>query len=119
MLTRILNKLGSLIEIFDTQAASALLGLEVSLSTESYVFCDIQSCINLIKNEKRHYSKTCGKDTTIINDVNNSGSNSDRIFQCESSLSTDLEKVENHMTLLRIIQMKQIYLIHMEIFHLY
>ena len=49
VLTLILNKLGSLVEVFDTQAASALLGLEVSLSTESYVFCDIQSCINLIK----------------------------------------------------------------------
>ena len=49
VLTWVLNKLGSLIEIFDTQAASALLGLEVSLSTESYVFCDIPSCINLIK----------------------------------------------------------------------
>ena len=38
VLAWILNKLGSLIEIFDTQAASALLGLEVSLFTESYVF---------------------------------------------------------------------------------
>ncbi len=49
LLTLVLNKLGFLIEIFDTQAASALLGLEVSLSTKSYVFCDIPSCINLIK----------------------------------------------------------------------
>ena len=36
VLTWTLNKQGSLIEIFDTQAASALLGQEVSLSTESY-----------------------------------------------------------------------------------
>ena len=33
VLTRILNKLGSLIEIVDMQVANALLGLEVSLST--------------------------------------------------------------------------------------
>ena len=41
---------------------------------------------------KKHYSKTCGKDTTISNDENNSVSNSDRIFQCESSLSAYLEE---------------------------
>ena len=52
VLTRILNNLGSLMEIFDTQAAGALLGLNVSLSSESYVFCDIQSCINMIRNKK-------------------------------------------------------------------
>ena len=40
VVTRILNNLGSLIEIFDMQAAGALLGLNVSLSSESYVFCD-------------------------------------------------------------------------------
>ena len=38
VLTWIYIKLVSLIEIFDTQAASAFLGLKVSLSTESYAF---------------------------------------------------------------------------------
>ena len=44
------------------------------------------------KNEKRHHSKTCGKDTNISHAKNNSVSNSDKISQCESSLSADLEE---------------------------
>ena len=45
-----------------------------------------------LKTEKRHYSKTCGNNTTVSNDVNNFVSNSDRMSQCESSLSEDLEE---------------------------
>jgi hypothetical protein len=52
VLTRILNRLGSLMEISDTQAAAALLGLCVLLSSEIFIACDTESYINLIKNEK-------------------------------------------------------------------
>jgi hypothetical protein len=53
VLTRILNLLNSLMEISDTQAAAALLGLIVLLSSEIFTVCDIKACINQIKNEKR------------------------------------------------------------------
>jgi hypothetical protein len=46
-LTRIFKNLGSLMEIFDTQATGALLDLNVSLSSESNFFCDIQSCVSI------------------------------------------------------------------------
>ena len=51
VLTKILNKLGSLMEISDTQAAAVLLGLSVSICSESFLVCDIETCINMIKNE--------------------------------------------------------------------
>ena len=46
VLARILNILGSLIEIFDTQAAGALLGLNVSIFSESYVFVT-PNCVSI------------------------------------------------------------------------
>ena len=52
MLTRISNKLGSLMEVGDTQAALCLLGMNVILSSELFTVCDVQAAINLIKNEQ-------------------------------------------------------------------
>jgi hypothetical protein len=51
LLTRILKKLGSLIEYSDTQAAAGLIGLRTSISYEIFVGCDTDACINLVKNE--------------------------------------------------------------------
>jgi len=52
MLTRIANKLGSLMEIGDTQAAACLLGMNVILSSELFAVCDVQAAMNLIRNEQ-------------------------------------------------------------------
>ena len=89
-----LNKLVFLIKISDTQAANALIGLEISLFTESYVFCDIQSCIKWIKNKIDIVQKQ-QKNETIRNDENSSLKNSDRFSECEFSPLTDLEENDN------------------------
>jgi hypothetical protein len=39
-------------EISDTQATAALLALKVSVSSESFITCDEEAYINMIKNEK-------------------------------------------------------------------
>lgn len=54
VLTKILNKHGTLHEVFDTQAVASLLGLSVSVSTESFCVVDTQACINLIKKSRRN-----------------------------------------------------------------
>ena len=51
IMTRILNKLNSLMEISDTQAAAALLGLNVSLCSEIFSVYDSRSYINYALNE--------------------------------------------------------------------
>jgi len=51
-MTNILNRLGSFMDISDTQAAGALFGLNVSPSSELYTVCDTDACINMTKNEQ-------------------------------------------------------------------
>ena len=64
-MTNILNRLGSLMKISDTQAAGALFGLSVSLSSELYTVYDTDACINMTKNEQKfeHRLRT-NKDNT-------------------------------------------------------
>jgi hypothetical protein len=96
VLTRILNNLGSLMEIFDTQAAGALLGLNVSLSSESYVFCDSQSCINMIKNENRLTIKNIADNEIMSDNEDDNASKSNDTSEYNSlSLSTDSEENED------------------------
>ena len=52
-MTRILNKLNSLQEISDTQAAAAILGLTVSLCSENSKVYNAYSYINFVLNEKK------------------------------------------------------------------
>ena len=53
-MTDILNRLGPLMKISDTQADGALFGLNVvSLSSELYTVCDTDACINMNKNEQK------------------------------------------------------------------
>ena len=57
VMTRILNKLNSLQEISDTQAAAALLGLTVSLCSENFKVFDISSYIKYISNETKRLTQ--------------------------------------------------------------
>ena len=78
VMTRILNQLGSLMEICDTQAAGAVLGLNVSLSSESYTVCDTDACINMIKNEEKSAKElppiNDNKEADSVNSCSTSGS---------------------------------------------
>ena len=83
-------------EIFDTQAAGALLGLNVSLSSESYVFCDSQSCINMIKNENRLTIKNIADNEIMSDNEDDNASKSNDTSEYNSlSLSTDSEENED------------------------
>ena len=85
LLTRILDKLGSLIEYSDTQAAAGLIGLRTSISSEIFVGCDTDACINLVKNElffNKETSRSCDSD-----DEEDCCSRPDEISDEESCLS--------------------------------
>ena len=85
LLTRILDKLGSLIEYSDTQAAAELIGLRTSISSEIFAGCDTDACINLVKNElffNKETSRSCDND-----DEEDCCSRPDEISDEESCLS--------------------------------
>ena len=52
VMTRVLNKMNSLMEVSDTQAASALLGMDAGLCSEIFQVFDTTSHIKHIWNEK-------------------------------------------------------------------
>ena len=89
-------------EISNTQAAAAILGLNVSLSSELYTICDIDACINMIKNKQRFaadqlpinennksdsgYFDDSDNENDDDDDDHNSDVNSDAKSECKFSL---------------------------------
>ena len=81
IMTRILNKLNSLQEISDTQAASALLGLNVGLCSEIFVTYNADSFIQFALDERKRLS---GR-----NDISIEDSDFDSDVSTETSFSDD------------------------------
>jgi len=69
VLTRLLNKLNSLIEVSDTQVASYLLGMGTSLCSETFVACDTTAYQKFVKDEIQRLMKS-GVDEGSDEDIN-------------------------------------------------
>eukprot|EP00956_Cyclotella_meneghiniana_P034858 scaffold108916_cov39-Cyclotella_meneghiniana.AAC.1 len=95
VLTKILNKLGTLHEVFDTQAVASLLGLSVSVSTESFCVVDTQACINFIKNAKKVASISNNNSTNNSSSGSSEESDSDDNASEETELDEDEELFED------------------------
>jgi hypothetical protein len=88
--TRILNILRSLMEIIDTKAAGALLGLNVSLPSESYVFVTSNLVSILDKTWKTLSLKNTAANEVMSDNEDDNASKSDDTSEYKSlSLSTD------------------------------
>jgi hypothetical protein len=94
-LTRILNKLGSLREISDVQAAAALLKLKVSVCSEFFTVLDTEACINMIRNEQtiKRITSTAqderSEDSTDNTSSDADFSNDDSSSECSHSATDD------------------------------
>ena len=96
VLTKILNKLGSLMEISDTQAAAVLLKLCVSICSESFVVCDIEACINMIKNEQKLERMTSFDEDDSLNDTSHDSSSEYHDSADENNLfESDIDTVHS------------------------
>ena len=64
VLTRVLNKMNSLMEISDTQAAAALLGMDAGMCSDIFVSYDANSHISFIFNEIKYgeYGRDVGEE---------------------------------------------------------
>ncbi|KAL7549323.1 hypothetical protein ACHAWF_017111 [Thalassiosira exigua] len=83
VMTRILNKLNSLQEISDTQAASALLGLNVSLCSEIFVTYNAESFIKFALDERKRVLKE--NDSSVEDSDYSDGVSSQRSFSDDDS----------------------------------
>jgi hypothetical protein len=103
VLTAIMNRLGCLMEITDTQISGALLGLTVGICSDSFTVCDTDAYLNFIKNEQKYqdYDSSNDSDENYTNDSSSENDNNDDENSMDEFIVSDKEEEDEPDQILR------------------